>query len=105
MELVLLQEMVQSFSEWLTWVMAGGSAAVASMILENLNWFQSQNKEKKQFIAYATSSIIALVAMALVSFAPDFVMMMEPYFKLLAGVMGTIFGMKLFHNSMKEKQG
>jgi len=82
---------------WLLWLMAGGSAMAASFILERIALFQGLSPDMKKFVAYLVAGVVGVGAFALVTFAPDFILMAEPFFKILAAIFASIFLSNAFH--------
>lgn len=99
----LLQQVAESFNQWLTWLATGGSVMAASFILERISAFQNLSAGLKKFVSYLVASVIGVLALALVTFAPDFVLQAEPYFKFLAMIFGAIFLSNAFHKLDKPQ--
>lgn len=90
-----------ALSEWLVWVSGGGGAILASWILEKIPAFQAYSSKAKKFISYALAGVSGIGAYALITFAPELVISLEPYFKIASLVFGSIFSGQLFHRFSK----
>jgi len=96
---------VIGFGEFLVWLMAGGSAMASSFILERIPAFQLLGGEVKKFIAYLVAALMGVGAFALVTFAPEFILLAEPFFKIVAGIFISIFLSNAFHAYDKSGKG
>ena len=90
------------FMGFLMWLMGIGGAVAASFVLERIPAFQNLSSEMKKFVAYGVAGLIGVGAYALVTFAPDLVVMAEPYFAILAMIFTAIFGSNVFHKFDKS---
>lgn len=85
-------------------ISGGGSILAASFLLERFPKYKNlQSSELKDWIFFAVSSVIGIGAYGLVTFAPEFMSMAEPYFVILAGTFGFVFLGKRFHAEDKSK--
>jgi drug/metabolite transporter (DMT)-like permease len=86
------------FAMFLNWIVFGGGAVMcASWVLDRVAWFQAQSPELKKVIAYVLSAVFGIGAYLLVTLAPDFVALAQPYFMVIASVFSSIFLSNVFH--------
>ena len=90
------------FGEFLTWLTAGGAAMAVSFILERVPAFQNLSAQMKQFLAYFLAAVVGVGAFALMTFAPDFIALAEPFFRIVAGIFISIFLSNAFHSLDKS---
>lgn len=85
-------------------ISGGGSVLAASFLLERFPKYKNlESPELKDWIFFVVSSVIGVGAYALVTFAPEFMSVAEPYFVILAGTFGFVFLGKKFHAEDKSK--
>lgn len=85
-------------------ISGGGSILAASFILERFPKYKNlASPDLKDWIFFGVASVIGIGAYVLVSFAPEFMSMAEPYFVILAGTFGFVFLGKKFHAEDKAK--
>lgn len=85
-------------SEFLLWLVGGGCVVATSWILEQVNWFQNLNSQKKRYVQFGVSAFIGLLALAIVQFVPkETLNMLEPYFSVISSVFGMIFLNQVAH--------
>jgi hypothetical protein len=86
------------FAAFLNWIIFGGGAVLcSSWVLERIALFQAQSPETKKFISYGMSALFGFGAYALITFAPDFVALAQPYFMVVASIFSSIFLSNVFH--------
>ena len=92
------------FAEFLTWLVYGGGATMASSwLLERWAWFQGKTAKAKEVISFAVASVMAVGAMALATYGGDFVAQAEPFFMVLSAVFSMVFLKNMFHRNDKPK--
>lgn len=85
-------------------ISGGGSILAASFLLERFSGYKNlESSELKDWIFFGVSSVIGVGAYLLVTFAPEFMVIAEPYFVILAGIFGFVFLGKRFHAEDKSK--
>lgn len=78
---------IPTLTEFLTWLIAGGSVVAISWIFEEIDWFQSLTPIKRRWLMYSLSTLLALVALWITTSVPAEVLAtLEPYFAVIAGV-------------------
>lgn len=94
-----------SFSEFLNFLLVGGGGIVAvSWIWEKFNLFSNMSPEDKKMVLFGFSAAISLIAYAANQFIPaETIALIDPYFKIVAGLFYMIFIGNTFHNVNKAK--
>jgi len=81
-----------TFAEFLTWVIAGGGSIVAAnFFLGKLKWFRNLVFDTQQIVLYGVASVLGIGAKLLMTYAPSFIGVAEPYFIILAATFISIF--------------
>jgi len=97
-------EFSMTFAEFLAWLINGGGAIMAaSWILERIPAFQNLSEGMKSFVAKALAAVLGLGALALITFAPDVIVLVQPYFSIIAFIFVSIFGIEMFHRVVNKK--
>jgi hypothetical protein len=92
------------FAMFLNWIVFGGGAVMcASWILDRVAWFNAQTPELKKVIAYVLSALLGIGAFVLVTLAPDFIALAQPYFMVIASIFSSIFLSNVFHKYDKAE--
>ena len=75
------------FFEFAQYLMnGGGSIMAASWLLERWGYFKIQDPSRKEDIFFGVATLIGFGAYALLTFAPAFMVLAQPYFIILAGI-------------------
>ena len=83
-------------------VYGGGSVALVSFVAERLSWYQAQTAPAKQWLAFGTSSLIALGAYAVITYVPTTVLTaLNPWFLIESGIFSVYFLGQAFHSQDK----
>jgi hypothetical protein len=93
-----------SLNDFLTMMIgAGGSAIVASWVLERIPWYSGMNDpEKKRWIFFGACCGISMTAFLVVTFVPATILLaISPYFFLVASVFSSVFLGSAFHTADK----
>lgn len=94
-----------SFNEFIMWVFAGGGSVVlSSWLLERWAWFQSKQPKVKENIFFVVSSVISVSAYLLITYAPEVIIALQPFFMIEAGVFSYVYLGKRFHAETKEAE-
>ena len=95
--------MEMDFAMFLQYLISGGgSILAASFILERFPKYKElSSAELKDWIFFGVASFIGVGAYLLVTLAPDFMVLAEPYFIILAGIFSFVFLGKDFHKKDK----
>lgn len=90
-----------SIPEFLTWLAtSAGASGVAAFLLERLAAFQAQPAERKPWIVYGVSVVIALTAYAVQIYVPaDVLAQLQPVFVILAGLTIPFIASQLAHKA------
>jgi len=84
--------------EFFVWLSGLGATLVFSYIAERWAWFQAQTIDAKKLYSVLGASVIAVLAFVTYTYVPaDVWIALAPYWKILVGVFGTIYGMQVFH--------
>ena len=96
-----------SLEELLQWLLSsGGSVITASWIFERIPWFQSQTPEKKEWLFFAVSTLIAIFSYFVINFVPkEYIDAISPYFSVIAGSFYAVDVGKMFHSVDKNNSG
>jgi len=95
--------MFENLPEFMTWLSTGAGAAVAFSFLAELfpAWHELEADAKK-FISAGGSVLVALIALVGLQYIPaDVVASIDPFFKLVVGVLAVHFSGQLFHSVTK----
>lgn len=84
---------------FLTWIAAGGGAAViVSFLAERWDWFQSQEPSRKSLYMLIANAVLAILAKLLVDVLPDtFIQSITPYVAILAAIISSWASSQGFH--------
>lgn len=86
---------------WL--VNSGGGAAVASFILEKLDWFQNQTSSAKQNIYFGATVLITIASYLVMTYVPkEYIDAAAPYFGMLYSSFAAIYIGTAFHKVTKK---
>lgn len=86
---------------WL--VNSGGGAAVASFILEKIEWFQKQASNVKQNIYFATTVFITIASYLVMTYVPkEYIDAVAPYFGIMYSSFAAIYIGTAFHKVTKK---
>lgn len=80
--------------KFLIWIIGGGSVVAFSWIMEQLTWFQNLPPEKKRWITFGGSTVLALAAWAVNKYVPaeTLAVLAEPF-----TIIASIFVMVLLN--------
>ena len=78
---------------------AGGSAAVASWVLERMKWYKDiVDPENKRWVFFGVCVVLALGAFGVITFVPAAILLaIAPYFAIVASVFSSVFFGSVFH--------
>jgi hypothetical protein len=86
------QESVASLSNFLLWMVTGGSVIAVSWLCERWKWFQAQTPDNKKYIQYGASALLGIAALLVQNYVTTAILeLMQPYFAVLAAVFGMLF--------------
>ena len=91
-------------NEFLTWLATGAGAVAAFSFLVELipAWDLIDSSEKRVYSA-AGSVVVAMLAFVGLQYIPaDVIALVDPYFKLIVGVLTIHFGGQVFHQATKK---
>ena len=82
-----------TLSQFLTWLFAsGGSAVVASFILERSGKYQELASEARKWVFFVVAAVIALAGYFTVTYVPtDILNQIAPIFTIVAMIFTTVF--------------
>lgn len=98
-------EYLESFPAFLVWLGTGGGAIAAfSWLVELFPAWHALKPEAKRLYSIVGSIVIAVAAFVGLQYIPaEVIEAIDPYFKLLAGLLVTYFGGQAFHVVTKRK--
>jgi len=93
------------FNTFLLWAInAGGNVIICSWLLERFGWYQAQSSNKKQWIFFGASSVIAILAYCVLNFVPvDVFEVIKPIFGIIYVTFTNVFLGSVFHKLDKEE--
>ena len=96
--------MFENFPEFMTWLATGAGAAVAfSWLAELFPAWHALEGDAKKLVSAGGSVLVALLAFFGLQYIPaDVIAEIDPFFKLICGVLGVHFSGQLFHTVTKK---
>lgn len=90
-------------NEFFSWILlSGGSISVVSFLVERVEKFQMLLPEQKEYVFFGLSAVVAVGAYLVMNFVPvEILALVDPYFKIVAGLFSTIIVSKMFHSADK----
>ena len=94
-------------NEFLVFLFAGGgNVVIGSWVLEKLDWFQSLESKKKEYVFYVVGVVLALVAYSVITFVPaETIEQISPFFAVLYTILTSLIGGDVFHRFTKKDIG
>jgi hypothetical protein len=90
-------------SEFLVWIVSGGSIVAFSFFAERWPWFQAQTAELKRWIMWGICALLSVGALAVQTYVPsDILVQLAPWFSVIAASFVTIFVSENFHSANKK---
>jgi len=87
-----------TFSEFLPWLIAGGSIVAVSWLFERFAWFQNVSSTARENIMFVSCAALSCAAYAVQTFVPVVTLdLLAPWFGIIAGIFALIFVSKGFH--------
>jgi hypothetical protein len=88
-----------NITEFLLWLVAGGSVIAVSWVMEQILWFQTLAPSQRKWIQYVASAVLGLIALAVQLYvAPEVLEKVSPFFAVLASTFGLIFLNQIAHS-------
>ena len=96
--------MFESLPEFMIWLGTGAGAAVAfSFLAELFPAWHKLEADAKKVVSSIGSVLIALLAFFGLQYIPaDVIAAIDPYFKVIVGVLGVHFSGQLYHQITKK---
>jgi len=92
---------IASFSNWM--VYSGGAILFVSWLLDQIPAFGNLASNAKRYIAMAASALVALGFYAALTYLPvDTITMLDPWFKIVLGVILAYGGGQVYHALTKK---
>ena len=91
---------LNSLVSWVIW--SGGALLIASWVLDKIPAFAKLSSDAKKYINMAVSVVLALGAYAVITYVPAATFtLLDPWFKIVAGVIALYSGQQVVHAANK----
>lgn len=96
--------MFETLPEFLTWVGSGvGALVIFSFVAELFPGWAALEAKTKAIIAKIAVASLAIAAYVILNYVPvEFLLAIDPYFKIIAGVLFMDFSVSLYHDYTKK---
>jgi hypothetical protein len=87
-----------ALTDFLVWLVAGGSLIAVSWLFERFAWFQNVSSAARENIMFVVCAALSCGAYAVQTYVPVATLdLLAPWFGIIAAVFGMIFISKGFH--------
>jgi hypothetical protein len=92
-----------TLTNFLIWLVGGGSIIGISWLFERLTWYQSLVANVKQWIFFGACAVVSLAAYAVQTYVPVVSLQaLAPWFQIVAGLFVALFLGNQFHSNDKK---
>lgn len=92
-----------TLTDFLIWLVGGGSIIGISWVFERIAWYQSLTSNAKQWVFFGACTVVSVAAYAVQTYVPVASLeTLAPWFQIVAGLFIALFLGNQFHEKDKD---